>query len=600
MDSGTTDSLYGVWGSSGGDVFAVGSDGTIVHYDGAAWSAMDSGTTESLRGVWGSASTDVFAVGSDGTIVHYDGTSWSAMSSSTTDELWGVWGSSGIDVFAVGGEVHSHSTILRYDGTDWGAMSSNTTEWLWGVWGSSGVDVFAVGGSGTILHYDGTNWSAMNSGTSSFLSGVWGSSGSDVFAVGEWGTILHYDGTSWSEMSSPGGGTGVWGSSGSDVFAVGWWGTIVHYDGATWNAMSSGTSNWLGGVWGSSGGDVFAVGGGGTILHYGGPDLSLAKAVRPGTTVFAGEAITFTLTFGYAGAGTATNVLISDVVPVEVTQVAYDSSRPVTPTGIVSYTWLLGDLPPGEAGVITVTGVVSPGLPAGYAFTNTATITATMVDGCPANNRDSVRVSIQAAPIAADDSYTATEDIPLTVAAPGVLANDVDLNGDPLAALLDSQPLSGTLVLSSDGSFTYTPTLNLHGVDTFTYHATDAISDSNLAAVTLTVTAVNDPPLAVADGYTATEDAPLIVAAPGVLANDGDVDGDPLAAMLDSLPLSGTLVLNPDGSFTYTPTLELTGVDTFTYHATDTISDSNLATVTLTVQARPAHFVYLPLVLKNH
>jgi VCBS repeat-containing protein len=209
-------------------------------------------------------------------------------------------------------------------------------------------------------------------------------------------------------------------------------------------------------------------------------------------------------------------------------------------------------------------------------------------------------VAVNDPPLAVGDSYTTGEDMPLPVAAPGVLTNDGDVDGDPLAAVLDTSPLSGTLVLNPDGSFTYTPTLDFSGVETFTYHATDTISDSNVAAVTLTVTAVNDPPVAMADGYTATEDTPLIVAAPGVLANDGDVDGDALATVLDTSPMSGTLVLNPDGSFTYTPTLHFAGLDTFTYHATDTISASNLATVTLTVQVRPAHFVYLPLVLKNH
>jgi hypothetical protein len=198
---------------------------------------------------------------------------------------------------------------------------------------------------------------------------------------------------------------------------------------------------------------------------------------------------TFTLAFSYADTVTATGVLITDVVPVEVIGVSFDSSRPVTPTGAVSYTWLLGDLLPGDGGVITITGVVSPGLPPGHVFTNTATITATMVDGNLANNQDSVRVSIQAAPVAMEDGYTTTEDIPLAVAAPGVLDNDVDPNGDPLTAVLDSPPLSGTLVLNADGSFTYTPTLDFHGVDTFTYHATDTISDSNVAAVTLTVQA---------------------------------------------------------------------------------------------------------------
>jgi hypothetical protein len=112
-----------------------------------------------------------------------------------------------------------------------------------------------------------------------------------------------------------------------------------------------------------------------------------------------------------------------------------------------------------------------------------------MGDGYLANNQDSVQVSIQAAPVALDDRYTTTEDIPLAVAAPGVLGNDSDLNDDPLTAMLDSPPLNGTLALNLDGSFTYTPALGYVGVDAFTYHATDTISDSNLATVTLTVQA---------------------------------------------------------------------------------------------------------------
>ncbi len=76
--------LYGVWGSSATDVFAVGYVGTILHYNGSAWSAMSSGTTEYLHGVWGSSAIDVFAVGISGTILHYNGSAWSAMTSGTT------------------------------------------------------------------------------------------------------------------------------------------------------------------------------------------------------------------------------------------------------------------------------------------------------------------------------------------------------------------------------------------------------------------------------------------------------------------------------------------------------------------------------------
>jgi hypothetical protein len=204
-------------------------------------------------------------------------------------------------------------------------MSSGTTEWLFDVWGSSGSDVFAVGESGTILHYDGLAWSAMSSGTSYWLFGVWSSSGSDVFAVGWNGTILHYDGTDWSAMRR------------------------TYFD--------------LEAVGGSSGSDVFAVGQYGTILHY----------------------------------------------------------------------------------------------------------------------------AVNDPPVAANDDYTTIEDTSLTIAAPGVLGNDQDPDGDPLRAVLDSPPLSGTLALDLGGGFTYTPALGFHGVDSFTYRATDAISDSNQATVSVNV-----------------------------------------------------------------------------------------------------------------
>jgi hypothetical protein len=91
----TGNTLFGVWGSSGSDVFAVGDGGAILHYDGATWSAMRSGTTEWLSGVWGSSGSDVFAVGSNFTVLHYDGTGWSAMISGMDYTLHDVWGSNG-------------------------------------------------------------------------------------------------------------------------------------------------------------------------------------------------------------------------------------------------------------------------------------------------------------------------------------------------------------------------------------------------------------------------------------------------------------------------------------------------------------------------
>ena len=151
MESGTTQGLVGVWGTSGRDVFAVGGQGTVLHFDGRAWSRTPVEGEPHLIAVWGASDRDVFAVGDEGVILHYDGRAWTAMESGTTMNLIGVWGASGRDVFVVG----YGGTLLHYDGSTWTPMAAGATGDLNGVWGSGPEDVFVVGGAGTILHYGG-------------------------------------------------------------------------------------------------------------------------------------------------------------------------------------------------------------------------------------------------------------------------------------------------------------------------------------------------------------------------------------------------------------------------------------------------------------
>ena len=94
-----------------------------------------------------------------------------------------------------------------------------------------------------------------------------------------------------------------------------------------------------------------------------------------------------------------------------------------------------------------------------------------------------------ASPAAAADSYSTPQNIALVQAAPGVLANDTDANGDPLTAVLDANVTHGSLTLNANGSFTYTPTTGYSGPDSFTYHANDGTANSNVVTVSLTVTA---------------------------------------------------------------------------------------------------------------
>ncbi len=191
-------------------------------------------------------------------------------------------------------------------------------------------------------------------------------------------------------------------------------------------------------------------------------------------------------------------------------------------------------------------------------------------------------------PVGIADAYTATATVPLAVAAPGVLANDTDVEGNALTAVLVTPPAAGTLTLNPDGSFSYlypTDNINVATQYTFTYTADDGLANSAPATVTLTVLPFNNAPVANADGYPAFGGATLNVAAPGVLANDTDVEGNPLTAVLVSPPATGALTLNANGSFTYKYPLNANAQETFTYKANDGRSDSNPVTVTLTISS---------------
>jgi VCBS repeat-containing protein len=194
-------------------------------------------------------------------------------------------------------------------------------------------------------------------------------------------------------------------------------------------------------------------------------------------------------------------------------------------------------------------------------------------------------------PVATGEAYATDEDTPLIVAAPGLLANDVDIDGDRLTVVLVDRPLRGTVVANANGSFSYLPALNFSGTDSFAYRVNDGNGrDSNTVIVTITVNPLNDAPTAAADTYAVSQDRALSVAAPGVLINDRDVDANPLSAVLVTAPVNGQLVLNADGSFTYTPNVGYVGSDSFTYQSSDGLLLSAPVAVTFTVTAPPAKF----------
>ena len=168
-------------------------------------------------------------------------------------------------------------------------------------------------------------------------------------------------------------------------------------------------------------------------------------------------------------------------------------------------------------------------------------------------------------PIAQDDSYTLDEDMPLNVAASGILENDSDLEGSSLTALLASSPAYGTLTLNPDGSFTYIPSQDYNGTDSFSYTVNDGSQNSAEAVVSLTIAPVQDAPVAYDDSSSTPEDTPILF---DVLVNDHDADGDNLTVTSVGMPAHGTS--STDGSLvTYTPAPGYSGTDSFDYTVSD-------------------------------
>ncbi len=222
-------------------------------------------------------------------------------------------------------------------------------------------------------------------------------------------------------------------------------------------------------------------------------------------------------------------------------------------------------------------------------FAGVTTFSYQIDDGTQRSVTSRVTLVVNTPPVAADDQLTIEEDGWLTLdAESGVLHNDVDQDGDILTVTLVDPPAYGVLSLDSTGSLAYSPQRDFFGQDEFTYQIDDGTDVSPLATVRIVVEAINDLPVTRADGYAGLPDQPLIVPVDrGVLANDVDVDAPQLAAHLVDGPMHGSLQLNLDGSLEYVPQRGFIGDDTFSYRVNDTIADSAVTTVNLTITPTP-------------
>lgn len=202
------------------------------------------------------------------------------------------------------------------------------------------------------------------------------------------------------------------------------------------------------------------------------------------------------------------------------------------------------------------------------------------------------------APVAANDSYSVDEGAVLTVAAPGVLTNDSDADGNTLTASKVSDPLHGVLIFNSDGSFTYTNYGDESSTDSFTYNVSDGVNTSNTATVTLNIYPVNDPPVVADVSRSANEDNIITFTLADFTGKFTDAENHALTSVkIISLPANGVLKLSGAAlsinseltptdipNLTFTPDLNWNGSTSFGWNGSDgTVYASTPASVLITI-----------------
>lgn len=301
--------LTSVWGSGKTDVWMVGTQGTILHWDGASFTPAPSGTKDVLFAVRGTGPTDVWAVGSRANVFHFAGgaAKWEeapevapmyAPYTQPANEnlLHAIWARPGGEVWVAGepypvvpegAKTPTNMNLWRRAGSGgdaaWTPSVVASAFTVRGLWASGPGDVWAVGGTagtsttryGRTLHTTGNAgdaapvWTEVDSQSAKDLNAVWGAGPNDVWAVGNGGTIRHWTGATpkrWQIVDAPTAHdlNAVWGTGPNDVWVVGDHGTVLHFDGTRWTqpvaAFPAGLEPHLRGVWASAPDDVWIVG----------------------------------------------------------------------------------------------------------------------------------------------------------------------------------------------------------------------------------------------------------------------------------------------------------------------------------------------------
>ncbi len=279
-----------IWGSAWNDVWAVGTDGLRLHYDGTAWN-VTTRASSGINGIWGSAQNDVWTVSDDGSIDHFDGTSWST-AYQAPGVLTAVSGIGNGELWVTGDSSSSGFDVARFDGNTLHPYTLDFQSPV-AIYAAGTRDVW-VGGTSAVRHFDGETWSdpagleqalanayapihyppdASVGGGEGFgifpWSAIWGSGPNSVWLAADDNLVVHFDGAHWSYYSighfDNTGAVALGGCGDHDVFFASDTG-ISHFDGTAWTTTPTNSALFTG-VWAASANYAIAVGSDDQILR---------------------------------------------------------------------------------------------------------------------------------------------------------------------------------------------------------------------------------------------------------------------------------------------------------------------------------------------
>lgn len=229
VKTGVTSDVFGLWGSSGNDLFAVGQDGTVLYFDGFGFTHQPVADTHAtLRAIHGSGPTDAWAVGDEGTVLHFSETGWQRMEVpvAANRALKGVACNDADDCFAV-----AHGFAMHYDGADWNLVPGVPGKELNAVVATGTGTAVAVGYYGTVVNLTPTLGFQESIGFGQTLRAVTRAPNGDLWAVGDSGTMAHKSESGWDQVVS-GTNRALWAvaAQGDRVIAFGDAGTIVKWE----------------------------------------------------------------------------------------------------------------------------------------------------------------------------------------------------------------------------------------------------------------------------------------------------------------------------------------------------------------------------------